>query len=84
MFCKLYAKIRVLKFFYFNLIDHVKFGDTVHSPPEFSVFPKKKVIDKACLTIPSNAKTKSGVTEKDRNEVIQRYRIMKTRGKFNI
>jgi hypothetical protein len=64
--------------------DRVKFGDIVHSPPELSVVPKKKPTQtRVCPTIPPNVKTKSGVTERDRNEVIQRYRLMKSQGKFN-
>ncbi|RNA06872.1 coiled-coil domain-containing protein, partial [Brachionus plicatilis] len=48
----------------------VKFGDVVDHPPELTAFPKlkKRQISSKQLTIPENVKTKSGVTEKDRNE----------------
>lgn len=65
--------------------DEFKFGDIVHQPPELTAFPKLKQrtsLHTAHLTIPANVKTKSGVTEKDRNEVIERYRLMKRQGKF--
>ena len=42
----------------------------------------KRSITNVNFTIPPNVKTKSGVTEQDRNEVIQRYRLMKQQGKF--
>ena len=64
--------------------DEVKFGEIVHQPPTITSFPKlrKKLNNQNNLTIPPNS-SKIGITEKDRNEVIQRYRIMKTQGKFN-
>jgi hypothetical protein len=34
------------------------------------------------LTIPENSNNK-GITENDRTEVIKRYRLMKSQGKFN-
>lgn len=65
-------------------LDVVKFGDVVDHPPELTAFPKlkKRQISAQQLTIPENVKTKSGVTEKDRNEVIQKYRLLKQQGKF--
>ncbi|CAF0964185.1 unnamed protein product, partial [Brachionus calyciflorus] len=65
--------------------DKPKFGEVVEQPPELTAFPKlkKRLISGVNLTIPANVKTKSGVTEQDRNEVIQRYRLMKQQGKFN-
>ena len=67
------------------LLDKVKFGDVVDQPPELTAFPilKKRQISAQQLTIPEHVKTKSGVTEKDRNEVIQKYRALKQKGKFN-
>lgn len=58
----------------------VKFGEVVHAPPEFTVFPKKRGQNAHNLTIPQA--TKNGLTEKDRNQVIERYRLMKSQGKF--
>lgn len=64
-----------------NSIDQVKFGEVVHHPPMITSFPKfstKKYIDpNTPFTIPANTKTKHGITEKDRNEVIQQYRSIK-------
>ncbi len=62
----------------------VKFGDIVHQPPTITSFPKlrKKINNPNMLTIPENSNNK-GITENDRTEVIKRYRLMKSQGKFN-
>jgi len=57
----------------------------VHNPPTITSFPRfstKKSTTGKNLTIPLNATTKNGVTEADRNEVIQRYRILKANKNF--
>ena len=61
----------------------VKFGEVVDQPPELFNYPKLKnrIISGKNPTIPT--RTPSGITEKDRNDVIQRYRIMKKQGKMN-
>ena len=71
----------MIKSRFLNLIDHVKFGEVVHHPPMITSFPKfstKKIINpNTPFTIPANTITKNGITEKDRDEVIQRYRLLK-------
>lgn len=52
------------------------------APPEITKFPKKRVKN-VTYTIPPNQETKHGLTEKDRNQVIERYRLMKRQGKFD-
>lgn len=64
-------------------IDKVKFGEVVHQPPTITSFPRKPKIDKSKYTIPVDKPGKNGITEKDRNDVIYRYRMMKSQGKFN-
>ena len=63
----------------------IKFGDIVHQPPTITSFPKlrKKINNPEMLTIPHNS-NKNGITENDRTEVIRRYRLMKSQGKFNV
>jgi hypothetical protein len=45
-------------------------------------FPKKRQNNANKLTIPVDKPGKNGITEKDRNDVIYRYRLMKSQGKF--
>lgn len=59
----------------------VKFGEVADAPPLLTAFPKTR--PKAVnYTIPPSKVTSSGVTEKDRCQVIQRYRLLKSQGKF--
>lgn len=64
-----------------NRKDTVRFGEVASQPPIFTALPKKKVKNKGKFTIPPHSNA-NGITERDRNEVIQRYRIMKSHGKF--
>ncbi len=67
-----------------KLKDDVKFGEIVHQPPQLTAFPRlPKTIrnTEKTPTIKPNS-NKSGISEKDREMVIQRYRIMKQHGKF--
>ena len=63
-------------------LNKVKFGEVADAPPEITKFPKKRVKN-VTYTIPPNQETKHGLTEKDRNQVIERYRLMKRQGKFD-
>ncbi len=66
----------------------MKFGEIVHQPPIITAFPKfstKKLLNpNNSLTIPYNQVNKSGITERDRNEVIQRYRLIKSEARNNL
>jgi len=67
-----------------KLKDDVKFGEIVHAPPQLTAFPRLPKSSKSgekTPTIKPNS-NKSGISEKDREMVIQRYRIMKQHGKF--
>ncbi len=66
--------------------DEVKFGEVVDEPPTITSLPrlpKNLSLIKNNLTIPIDRPGKNGITEADRNVVIQRYRMMKNQGKFN-
>ena len=72
-----------------NVKDKVKFGDIVHAPPVITARPRLPKVKESTAprviqppTIPSNKPSKTGITENDRNVVIQRYRLMKSAGKF--
>ena len=53
-----------------------------HQPPVITSFPRKPKIKSDKFTIPVNKPGKNGINEQDRNDVIYRYRQMKSQGKF--
>jgi len=63
-------------------LDVVKFGEVTHQPPVITSFPRKPKIKSDKFTIPVNKPGKNGINEQDRNDVIYRYRQMKSQGKF--
>jgi hypothetical protein len=57
--------------------DHVKFGEVVHNPPVITAFPKIRKQNIAQKLDPKQ------INESDRTAVMNRYKLLKSQGKFN-